>query len=167
MRLLGGALVVLIAVLGWWLQTGPDGSDDESRTPGDASTTYLGSYEQLDSGDAPASEVPAPSAEADEQRLGTDPESGLAWVDVADLPAEAEETLRLIDDGGPFPYERDGVTFGNFEGLLPQRARGYYAEYTVPTPGLSHRGARRIVAGDGDEYYWTEDHYESFERIVR
>ena len=50
---------------------------------------------------------------------------------------------------------------------LPDRERGYYAEYTVETPGLDHRGARRIIAGDGGELYWTEDHYESFERIER
>ncbi|KAB2807610.1 ribonuclease, partial [Pimelobacter simplex] len=76
--------------------------------------------------------------------------------------------VRLIDDGGPFPYAgKDGSTFGNFEGLLPRRARGYYAEYTVPTPGASTRGARRIIAGDGGQLYWTADHYESFERIWR
>ena len=82
-------------------------------------------------------------------------------------------SLKLIDQGGPFPYERDGITFGNFDGLLPERPRGYYREYTVPTPGLTHRGARRIVTGgprpgeDGDPewYFWTQDHYESFERI--
>lgn len=83
------------------------------------------------------------------------------------LPAEALETLRLIRAGGPYPYDRDGVVFGNFEGRLPKQRRGYYHEYTVPTPGLSHRGARRIVAG-GDpprEFWYTDDHYESFRRI--
>lgn len=97
----------------------------------------------------------------------TDPESGLAWVEVEELPDEAEETLELIDAGGPFPHERDGVVFGNYEGVLPEEPRGHYREYTVPTPGLAHRGARRIVAGGDDAYYWTEDHYESFERIAR
>ena len=83
------------------------------------------------------------------------------------LPAEARETLRLIARGGPFPYDRDGVVFGNFEKRLPQRPRGHYREYTVPTPGVSHRGARRIVAG-GDppsEFFYTDDHYETFRRI--
>ena len=61
--------------------------------------------------------------------------------------------------------ERDGVVFGNRERLLPQRERGYYREYTVPTPGLKHRGARRIVAGRGGELYYTDDHYRSFKRI--
>ncbi|HRK47972.1 MAG TPA: ribonuclease domain-containing protein [Nocardioides sp.] len=97
-----------------------------------------------------------------------DPESGLPWVLQDELPVEAQATLALIDQGGPFPYPgKDGSTFGNFEGLLPDHPRGYYAEYTVITPGSSDRGARRIIAGDGGEYYWTEDHYESFARIAR
>lgn len=84
---------------------------------------------------------------------------------LSELPAEAQHTLRLIRKGGPFPYQRDGVVFGNFERALPARSRGYYREYTVPTPGLSHRGARRIVAGRNGELYYTGDHYRSFKRI--
>src|SRR3954467_10935852 len=83
-------------------------------------------------------------------------------VALAELPSEARETVRLIHRGGPFPYPRDGVEFGNFERLLPQRGRGYYHEYTVPTPGLDHRGARRIVSGRGGELYYTNDHYRTF-----
>ncbi len=104
---------------------------------------------------------------------GGDPEpspsgvSGLPLVDLDDLPPEAAETVELIDDGGPFPYDRDGVTFENREGLLPDRDVGYYAEYTVPTPGSDDRGPRRIVTGDDGELYWTADHYRSFEEIVR
>lgn len=80
------------------------------------------------------------------------------------LPAEARDTLALIERGGPFPHRQDGATFGNREGRLPARPRGYYREYTVETPGLSHRGARRIVTG-GDppqDYWYTDDHYRSF-----
>jgi len=80
------------------------------------------------------------------------------------LPPEAIDTLRLIERGGPFPYPRDGVTFQNREHRLPERPRGYYREYTVPTPGSPDRGARRIIAG-GDPpevYYYTGDHYRSF-----
>jgi ribonuclease T1 len=83
----------------------------------------------------------------------------------AELPREARETLRLVKQGGPFPYERDGAVFGNFEKRLPSQARGYYREYTVPTPALKHRGARRIVAGRNGELYYTDDHYRSFRRI--
>lgn len=90
----------------------------------------------------------------------------VAAVAVQGLPAEARQTLWLIREGGPFPYERDAVVFGNRERLLPPRARGYYREYTVPTPGLTHRGARRIVAGRGGELYYSDDHYRSFKRII-
>lgn len=84
-----------------------------------------------------------------------------------DLPPEARQTLRLIQAGGPFPYQKDGSTFFNREQLLPQQARGYYREYTVPTPGARDRGARRIVTGGNPPtvFYYTADHYRSFRRI--
>jgi ribonuclease T1 len=91
----------------------------------------------------------------------------LAETTLGELPREARQTLELIDRGGPFPYARDGVVFGNFERLLPVRERGYYREYTVRTPGVKHRGARRIVAGKGGERYYTDDHYKSFKRIKK
>jgi ribonuclease T1 len=94
-----------------------------------------------------------------------------ADVRISDLPLEARETLALIKAGGPFPYQRDGAVFGNREGLLPKRSRGYYREYTVKTPAARDRGARRIVAGGcGEyacvEYFYTDDHYRSFRRII-
>ena len=96
-------------------------------------------------------------------------DGAIADIHVTQLPREARETLALIRSGGPFPYEKDGTVFFNRERLLPARPRGYYTEYTVPTPGARNRGARRIVAG-GDprvsgEYYYTRDHYRSFRRI--
>ncbi|MDI9885741.1 ribonuclease domain-containing protein [Streptomyces sp. HNM0645] len=93
--------------------------------------------------------------------------AGLSTVRVADLPPEARETLRLIDDRGPFPYRKDGSTFGNFEGILPERERGHYREYTVPTPGERDRGARRIVTCREGEVYYTDDHYETFRVVLR
>lgn len=83
----------------------------------------------------------------------------------AALPREAQQTLQTIKRGGPFAFERDGVVFGNYERRLPQRSRSYYHEYTVPTPGARTRGARRIIAGAGAEYYYSDDHYRSFKRI--
>lgn len=82
----------------------------------------------------------------------------------AGLPDEARDTIELIRRGGPFPYRQDGATFGNREGLLPDSARGYYREYTVPTPGSPDRGARRIVTGGEPPvaWYYTDDHYRSF-----
>lgn len=90
----------------------------------------------------------------------------LQVISASDLPAEARDTLRMIDRGGPFPYRRDGVEFGNRERLLPLRSHGFYREYTVPTPGASDRGARRIIVGRDGERYYTSDHYRSFRRIV-
>jgi ribonuclease T1 len=91
--------------------------------------------------------------------------STLPEVSAAELPAQARATIELIRNGGPYPYERDGLAFGNFEKRLPLRERGYYREYTVRTPGATGRGARRIVAGKGGELYYTDDHYQSFRRI--
>lgn len=88
--------------------------------------------------------------------------SGFTEVGLSTLPAEADDTVDLIQQGGPYPHEQDGTTFQNREELLPLCSTGYYAEFTVPTPGLDHRGARRIVTGDGGEYFYTSDHYESF-----
>lgn len=90
-----------------------------------------------------------------------------ATVQASALPPEARETLRLIDAGGPFPYDKDGSTFGNFERELPQQRRGYYREFTVRTPGESDRGARRIVTGRGGEIYYTDDHYQTFKAVLR
>ncbi len=86
-------------------------------------------------------------------------------VALSALPVEAGETLRLIKQGGPFPYTRDGAVFGNFEKRLPKKQRGYYHEYTVRTPGARNRGARRIVCGQAYECYYTGDHYETFKLI--
>ena len=87
-------------------------------------------------------------------------------IRAGDLPAEALATLTLIRAGGPFRYQKDGAVFGNREARLPRRDRGYYREYTVPAPGIRDRGARRIIAGRAGEYYYTDDHYRTFRRIL-
>lgn len=83
------------------------------------------------------------------------------------LPAEAHRTIALIQRNGPYPYRQDGGIFGNREGRLPRKPRGWYREFTVQTPGLSHRGARRIVTGGNPpgEWYYTDDHYDSFRQF--
>ncbi|MFC5474374.1 ribonuclease domain-containing protein [Paraherbaspirillum soli] len=90
-------------------------------------------------------------------------------VPLSQLPREAQATLVLIKQGGPFPYAKDGVVFGNYEGVLPKQKRGYYHEFTVKTPRARNRGARRIIAGGNPqysgEYYYTDDHYQTFRRI--
>ncbi|WP_327427225.1 ribonuclease domain-containing protein [Streptomyces sp. NBC_01236] len=114
------------------------------------------------------SRTPAADSAAD-SAVGSTPSwaGGMRTVTEDRLPAEARATLALIDQGGPFPYAKDGVVFGNFERLLPKRQRGYYREYTVKTPGERDRGARRIVTGQGGEIYYTDDHYKSFRAVLR
>ncbi|MGX0937769.1 ribonuclease T1 [Cupriavidus metallidurans] len=87
------------------------------------------------------------------------------------LPNEARQTLERIEAGGPFPYDKDGSRFGNYERSLPQQSRGYYREYTVKNSNSRNRGAKRIVCGGdqraANDCYYTEDHYNSFKRITK
>ena len=104
--------------------------------------------------------------------LAKGPVDGVETVALATLPAEARQTRHLIQAGGPFPFAKDGVTFGNFERKLPRRERGFYREYTVSTPGARDRGARRIVCGGRqptlpEACYYTADHYASFKLIAQ
>lgn len=115
---------------------------------------------------APATAAPAPAPAS--ATVASSPAATAAVGDVcySDLPSQAHDTLRLIDAGGPFPYSQDGAVFQNREGILPSHSLGYYHEYTVKTPGVSHRGARRIVTGNSvREDYYTADHYASFDLI--
>ena len=97
-----------------------------------------------------------------------DPASGLPMVTLTSLPTEAQRTVALIERGGPFPYAKDGAIFGNRERILPIKPRGFYREYTVPTPGDDDRGPRRLVTGDQDQQlFYTDDHYASFVRVAR
>jgi ribonuclease T1 len=96
----------------------------------------------------------------------------MSTVSRSELPVQGQEVLARIEQGGPFAFEKDGVVFGNRERLLPRQKRGHYREYTVPTPGIGHRGARRIVCGGPqpakpDACYYSADHYASFRLIVR
>jgi ribonuclease T1 len=169
------SLVVFLLIMGIWYWTQSGSSGQEADDQPDAQPTSLAPLPTPSaqpttqptlrpSASAPPSDTAAPAPDGGRE---VDPHSGLPWVKLADLPPEAADTMELIDSGGPFPYDRDGITFQNREGILPQQQGGYYKEYTVPTPGEDDRGARRIVTGGEGEYYWTQDHYESFERIAR
>ena len=99
------------------------------------------------------------------------PAASVDGVEVAQLPSQARTTYRLIFQGGPFPYDKDGSVFGNRERQLPAQKRGYYREYTVKTPWARDRGARRIVCGgqpptQPEACYYTSDHYNSFRKIT-
>lgn len=154
-KIVGLLVAGLIALATWFLQGQGISVGDGDREAQPAPTPSASAAQEAS---------PTPSYEGE---TGTDPESGLRWVRLDRLPPEATETVELIEAGGPFPYDRDGVTFENREGILPDRPGGYYREYTVETPGSDDRGARRVVTGSSGEYYWTEDHYASFERIQR
>jgi ribonuclease T1 len=97
----------------------------------------------------------------DEPAQGT----GVREQPLSELPAEAADTWRLVQQNGPFPYEQDGSVFENREGLLPDEDPGYYREYTVKTRGSDDRAARRLVTGAEREVYYTGDHYQSFVRV--
>jgi ribonuclease T1 len=113
------------------------------------------------------------AAVARQDRSDIEQSLSIAEVSLAELPKQARDTIALIKQGGPFPYRKDGSSFGNREQRLPRQPRGYYTEYTVMTPSERDRGPRRIVAGKGvtgnpatsGEYYYTEDHYNTFRRI--
>jgi ribonuclease T1 len=104
--------------------------------------------------------------------LARTPDQPAEVVALASLPVEAQSTHRLILKGGPFPYPKDGIVFGNRERQLPAHPRGYYREYTVKTPGAVNRGPRRMVCGGQPPAppaacYYTDDHYASFRLIVQ
>jgi guanyl-specific ribonuclease Sa len=91
----------------------------------------------------------------------------ISGVALSALPPQAAHTVGLIQHGGPFPYPNDdGVVFHNLEHRLPAEPDGFYREYTVPTPGSPDRGARRIITGENGEFWYTNDHYATFERVV-
>jgi ribonuclease T1 len=150
--LLAGLVVLALFAFGG---TGFLGQLTESTTPEAASTAEPAPGAASGTPAAPAPPAPAPENP-----------SGLPEVRESALPAEGRKILNLIRAGGPYRYSQDDQTFGNFERILPRRDRGYYREYTVPTPGEPDRGARRIVAGAGGDKYYTDDHYESFKFIA-
>lgn len=133
------------------------------RAPGDPLKVprwIVTSVMALSLGTAAVAKEPAPSVSAVSQEIA-----------LTALPGEAQQTHRLILAGGPFPFSKDGVTFGNRERLLPGRPRGFYREYTVKTPQARNRGARRLVCGgtpptQPEACYYTDDHYASFKRVA-
>jgi ribonuclease T1 len=154
----GLVVLALIALFSYF--TGIDllGTGDQSQTKAAPTATVQAQVQTESQSSQAATAIEVPSE---------GPVSGLPVVLWVELPPEAHDTIYLIDDGGPFPYDKDGSTFQNREGILPARANGYYAEYTVITPGSNDRGARRVVGGDDGELYYTDDHYDSFQEVAR
>lgn len=177
-------LMVLCALVVVWLVAQSLSSEED---PGAAASTPTGSVAPTFAGTGGGEGDDDPSEEASEEDTFAEPsgtpypeegdDAGPTGTDTRDwddvdacrdgvLPPELDDVADDVEAGGPFEYDRDGITFQNREGYLPDESRGYYREYTVETPGLDHRGARRIVTGGGEidpeVWYYTEDHYESF-----
>ncbi|MDQ0770567.1 ribonuclease T1 [Pseudarthrobacter defluvii] len=131
------------------------GQQTEGTTPGTASSPTS----------TPGGAAASAGAKQSAPRRAANP-STLPEIRESALPVEGRRVLALIRAGGPYRYSQDDQVFGNFERVLPVRDRGYYREYTVPTPGEPDRGARRIVAGNGGEKYYTGDHYATFKYIA-
>jgi ribonuclease T1 len=152
--LLAAILALALAACALSGGSGVSGTTAETATHGVSAATDLPAS-------TAASEAPL---QATEPRFASEPPD--AWdgptIGVEELPAEALVTLQLIAEEGPYPYDQDGGTFQNREGILPDERSGYYAEYTVETPGSPDRGARRLVVGDDWYVYYTDDHYDSF-----
>lgn len=119
----------------------------------------------LDGGTGAAAGHHVPTSSSSVASAGRAGSSGAGTIGYRQLSPQAQHTVRLIRAGGPFPYSHDGAVFENREGHLPSEPSGYYHEYTVRTPGSPDRGARRIVAGQDGELFYTDDHYRSFKRI--
>lgn len=165
--LLLGLAVAALAVFNLFISPGgtPPGAVQQSAGPQGTTTSAPTFATSAPTGRPTSAPAAAPSSSA-AKSTGVQNASGLPAIRESQLPAEGRRVLVLIRQGGPYPYTRDGVTFGNFERVLPRKASGYYKEYTVPTPGESDRGARRIVAGQAGEKYYSPDHYGSFKFIT-
>jgi ribonuclease T1 len=193
----GSIALILLALLIWWWSGGLPTSPDQTAAAPTVGSTAAETTQATPTTQPPATATAAPTAEeaadpttAPTAEAASNPTaapateeapaplampqsapavgvSGLPTILYEELPIEAQETIQFIDQDGPFPFERDGITFQNRERLLPQKPRGYYREFTVITPGEDDRGARRIVAGEEGELYYTDDHYASFQEVIR
>jgi ribonuclease T1 len=149
--------VVLLAAVAWNAYRTPSDAPVVANTPTSASSR--------DGITTTALELP-PMADTAPATRADNAQAERVYPDF--LPAEAIETLQLIERGGPYPYRQDDGVFGNRESRLPRQSRGYYREFTVETPGSRDRGARRIIAGGQPpvEYFYTDNHYDSFRRFT-
>jgi ribonuclease T1 len=149
------ALVLAVLAVSWALAgCGSSSGSGTTARPASATASTADGIIANPNGELPAGAVPDEAV------------TDLPTVNVAALPKEAVDTLRLIAQGGPFPYSKDGVTFQNREGILPRQPSGFYQEYTVITPGSKDRGARRIIAAKDGSRFYTDDHYDSFREVV-
>jgi ribonuclease T1 len=167
--ILGGCALLAVVAIAFFLIG--KSSSSKSSSPSTPATVPAGPVSSAKSSDAsngaPTSAKSKTATTVAKESPGANAgKSGLSMVKASALPPEARITLKLIDANGPFPFSRDGVVFNNLEKILPKQAKGYYHEYTVVTPGSKDRGARRIIAGEKGERFYTDDHYASFKEVV-
>ena len=149
-------------------EAAPDAGGDAVSSGADAGSQPDSQGSGEDDGDAEPTHPVDPDVLGRPSGVDTRPNDDIDACADDDLPGELDPVVRQIEQGGPYAYPgKDGSTFGNFEGYLPGESRGYYREFTVDTPGLDHRGAKRVVTGGDvewlpDVWYYTDDHYESF-----
>jgi ribonuclease T1 len=158
-------VILLLSVVGCAMTDSTHAQGGQAPAIGSAGTGAQSAGSDLEKRKTPTPR-PRQTPKATSTRAGPARVDGLLVIYVDQLPREARDTLYLIERGGPFPFDKDGVVFQNREGILASRQRGYYHEYTVVTPGENDRGARRIVTGSRGELYYTDDHYDSFKRIL-
>lgn len=82
-----------------------------------------------------------------------------------------DEAEALGWSGGSVERYQDGAAiggdrFGNREGLLPTADGRKYTECDIDTLGASARGAKRLVFSNDGLYFYTDDHYESFDEVI-
>ncbi|SHI49867.1 ribonuclease [Butyrivibrio fibrisolvens DSM 3071] len=108
----------------------------------------------------------------DEDGYYYDVESVVIYLETYDkLPSNfitKSEAKALGWEGGSVEDYKEGAAiggdkFGNREGILPDNN---YTECDIDTNGKDSRGACRLVFSDDGQYYYTEDHYESFTEII-
>ncbi len=81
-----------------------------------------------------------------------------------------KEAQGLGWEGGALdPYKKGasigGDHFGNYEKQLPDEKGVKYIECDIDTNG-GKRGAKRLIISNNGKYYYTPDHYESFNEVV-
>ncbi|MFD5867800.1 ribonuclease domain-containing protein [Corynebacterium sp. NPDC060344] len=158
--ILAGAGALVLALAAAWL--GIDGSNGTDGTGGSGDTGSNNSDGVGNGGNS------GDNGRDSNGGGNSDDTGGDGVCSIDSLPPQADDVVdRILTNQDHIHSAHDGKHFGNYEGILPQERGSFYREYTVDTPGLDHRGARRIVVGGGTEddpdvWYYTDDHYESF-----
>lgn len=88
-----------------------------------------------------------------------------------DIPGYVLDVLQyVLIHENPMPGYVGGRQFYNREKKLPQKKKNgaiiQYREWDVhPKKPGKNRGAERLITSDAGLYYYTNDHYQSFQKI--